>query len=408
MRILQVVGIYGNAGGVENHTYDIAAALERAGHTCAIAYASAGLDLHHVEGRSEYQIPGLTDRGWRGNPAVAERLAAVVDMEQPDVAYVHTFLEFEAAKLILRRLPTVFFSHTHDLYCPAGSKYLQRTDSVCPYPAGAVCFVQAFLERCQSRRPKALAQNYLQMQRMQRWAQQVDVLQVNSEDMRGRLVATGFPPSSIAVVPTHVRIPVTVAPTPPAHLDPTVLFAGRLTPHKGLRYLIEAMRLSRVPYRLAVAGEGYATNDAVALAQQLGVASRVEFLGWAGPEKMVAIYDACAMVVVPSVWPEPFCLVGREAMGHAKPVVAFNLGGNPDWLEHGVTGFLVPPKDVRGLADRIDQVLGDPNLSQRMGLAGRSTALRLYGLEQHVPQVVSLLERAIQRRAVNSLGEVYG
>ena len=91
-------------------------------------------------------------------------------------------------------------------------------------------------------------------------------------------------------------------------------------------------------------------------------------------------------------------MVGPEAMAHAKPVVAFDVGGIPDWLEHGVTGYLVPSRDVRQLAERIDQLLAKPELAQRMGRAGRAKALQLCGMEKHLSQLVPLLERAIQQR----------
>jgi glycosyltransferase involved in cell wall biosynthesis len=261
--------------------------------------------------------------------------------------------------------------------------------------------VQAFLERCQPRRPGPLARNFVQMRRMQEWARNVEVLQVDSRDMKERLVTAGYNPDRIVILPTAVRMPAEPPAVGPGPLPgPQVLFAGRLTPQKGLRYLLEAVRMSRVPYRLIVAGEGPDAAGSRALAGRLGLADRVDFVGWRSLEQMEGLYAACALVVVPSVWPEPFGMVGPEAMGHAKPVVASAVGGIPDWLEDGVTGFLVPPGDVRALAGRIDRLLEDGDLAHRMGEAGRAKALRLYGQEVHVRTLVGLLERAVRERAV--------
>jgi glycosyltransferase involved in cell wall biosynthesis len=392
--------MYGRAGGAENHTYDLAAAFERGGHACIVVYGGAGLDLYHVEGRPEHHIAGLTSKALLPAGTAARALRAVLEKERPDVAYVHTSMEPGTAALLARALPVVFFAHTHDLYCPAGSKHLQRSDRVCPHAAGPVCFVQAFLERCQPRRPGSLARNFVQMRRMQEWARNVEVLQVDSRDMRERLVAAGYHSDRIAVLPTAVRIPA----EPPAggpgpRPGPRVLFAGRLTPQKGLRYLLEAARISRIHYRLIVAGEGPDVGSSRALAKRLGVAARVDFVGWRSREQMDLLYGACDLVVVPSVWPEPFGMVGPEAMGHAKPVVAFDVGGIPDWLEDGVTGFLVSPRDVRALSDHIDRLLEERDLGRRMGEAGRARALRLYGQDGHVRTLVELLERAIRERS---------
>lgn len=400
MRILQIVGLYGRAGGIETHIIDLTEALEHAGHRCAVVYGAPGLDLFQVRGRPEYHIPELIRTSLRSDGVAARRLGAILDKERPDVAHVHTFIEPRAADFLARNIATVFFAHTHDLYCPAGSKHLQRTNRACPHTAGPICFVQAFVERCQSRRPRVLVEHFIRMRRMQEWARNVEVLQVDSRDMKKRLVTAGYDPDHIAVLPTAVRIPAGLpAGGPGPRPGPRVLFAGRLTPQKGLRYLLEAVRMSRVPYRLIVAGDGPDAAGSRALAGGLGLADRVDFVGWRSPEQIDDLYAACALVVVPSVWPEPFGMVGPEAMGHAKPVVAFAVGGIPDWLEDGVTGFLVPPRDVRALAGRIDRLLEDGDLAHRMGEAGRAKALRLYGQEEHVRTLVGLLERAVRERA---------
>ncbi len=398
MRILQVGNWAGGGGGIQQYIHDSSVAMSTAGHTVIIASDGPGLGFHQHEAWREYPITGLAYSGKASNPEAVRRLQEILHREKPDVAYVHNILHPKVATELVNSLPTVFIHYTHDLYCPAGSKLLQRSGRICPYPAGAICFIQAFLERCQSRRPNVLVQNYLRMQRAQLWARHVNRIIVSSIDMKERLLVEGFKADQIVVLPLPVRIPKTIPSTPPTSQPPFVLFTGRLTPHKGLRYLIHAMRLSRLPYRLVVAGEGYEAPKIRALAQRMGVASRVDFLGWISREKVASLYDACAVAVVTSIWPEPFGLVGPEAMAHAKPVVAFNVGGIPDWLEHGVTGYLVPSRDVRQLAERIEQLLAEPELAQRMGRAGREKAFQLWGMEKHLNQLVLLLEHAIQQR----------
>jgi glycosyltransferase involved in cell wall biosynthesis len=332
------------------------------------------------------------------SPAVRARVRRLLGRERPDAAYVHHFLHPGAAAELLRSVPTVFFHHTHDLYCPAGSKLLQRSDRVCPYPAGLSCIAQAFRERCHSRRPLKLAQSFVRMRRARRWARRVDGIVVDTRHMKERLVAEGFAADRIAVLPTPVRIPERVTWERPPEREPRVLFGGRLTPHKGLRYLLEAMTFGPVRYRLVVAGDGYGAAPLRALAARLGLSDRVEFVGWQSREALDALYAASDVVVVPSVWPEPFGMIGPEAMAHARPVVAFDVGGISDWLEDGRTGFLVPPTQVRALAGRIEALLRDAALARAMGLAGRERAMRLYGHARHAAELCALLEAVVERR----------
>ena len=74
------------------------------------------------------------------------------------------------------------------------------------------------------------------------------------------------------------------------------------------------------------------------------------------------------MLVVPSLWPEPFGLVGLEAARHRLPVAAFAVGGIPDWLRPGVNGYLAPgdPPTPGGLADAIIACLKDPETHARL------------------------------------------
>lgn len=396
MRILQVGNWAGGGGGIQQYIHDSSVALSSAGHTVIIASDGSGSGFHQHEVWREYPIAGLAYSGKASNPEAVRRLRGVLHWEKPDVAYVHNILHPKVATELVNSLPTVFIHHTHDLYCPAGSKLLQRSGRICPYPAGAICFIQAFLERCQSRRPNVMVQNYLRMQRAQLWARHINRIIVSSVDMKERLLAEGFKADQIAVLPYPVPIPKTIPSTPLTSQPPFVLFVGRIVPQKGLSYLLQAMRLSCRPYRLAVHGDGYEASKTYTLARRLGLAHRVNFLGWTDKEKLMALYKSCALLVVPSVWPEPFGMVGPEAMAHAKPVVAFDVGGIRDWLEHGVTGYLVPSRDIRQLAERIEQLLAEPELAQRMGRAGREKAFRLYGMEKHLNQLVLLLEHAIQ------------
>ena len=76
------------------------------------------------------------------------------------------------------------------------------------------------------------------------------------------------------------------------------------------------------------------------------------------------------LVAVPSIWDEPFGLVGLEAMAHSLPVVAFDVGGISEWLTGGETGLLVPRRDTHAFARALDALLRDSERAREMGAAG--------------------------------------
>ena len=134
-------------------------------------------------------------------------------------------------------------------------------------------------------------------------------------------------------------------------------------------------------------GEGSYLENCKQLADQLGISDRVSFPGWVPHEKLDDYYRSARMLVVPSRWPEPFGMVGIEAMARGRPVVAFANGGIPDWLDHGKTGFLVPPTDTKLMASRIQELLDDTSLAARMGQEGATHVQNSFSHQAFLDQI---------------------
>jgi glycosyltransferase involved in cell wall biosynthesis len=166
-----------------------------------------------------------------------------------------------------------------------------------------------------------------------------------------------------------------------------VLFVGRLTPHKGVDRLIQALPDGAT---LSVAGsEGHdpklPERDYPQLLRRLAAGRAVRFAGPVADAELPMLYRRARVFVLPSV--EETCygrpvaiseLLGLtllEAMASGTPVVASRLGGLPEVVRHGETGFLVTPGNVEELRGRVAQLLRDPALAQRMGDRGRELVL---------------------------------
>jgi glycosyltransferase involved in cell wall biosynthesis len=185
-------------------------------------------------------------------------------------------------------------------------------------------------------------------------------------DELGRM---GVPRSSIVVIPSGVNTEL-FAPTGPSAPRPRgqrhrVLSVGRMVERKGFADLIEALR--RVPdAELVIVGgppadrlDGDAEVGRLrALAEEHKVADRVRLLGSVPREDMAGWYRS-ADVVACTPWYEPFGLTPLEAMACGVPVVAYAVGGLAESVIDGVTGTLVQPRDIRGLATALRNVLGD-------------------------------------------------
>jgi glycosyltransferase involved in cell wall biosynthesis len=164
-----------------------------------------------------------------------------------------------------------------------------------------------------------------------------------------------------------------------------ILVAGRLHPEKGYEYLFDAIRIlkekSRHPFVLLVAGKGPLEEKYREHTRRLGVEGLVRFMGFRNdlPDLMMA----ADLLVLPSV-AEAFGLVLAEALYLGVPVVATQVGGIPEIVDHGADGILVPPANAPALADALLDVLSDETYRTRIAGAGRAKVIRKFSFERMV------------------------
>jgi glycosyltransferase involved in cell wall biosynthesis len=174
-----------------------------------------------------------------------------------------------------------------------------------------------------------------------------------------------------------------------------ILFVGKLFYYKGVRYLLEAFsKLASDEVCLMVVGDGAERPNLTSMARRLGISNRVYFLGTIPDSLLPSTYALANLVVLPSISRrEAFGMVILEAMASGKPVVASAIPGVSDVVDHGKTGYLVPPRDPERLSKAIDSVLQNPSNAARMGEEARVTARLRYDWEQVYSSYVSIYER---------------
>jgi glycosyltransferase involved in cell wall biosynthesis len=198
----------------------------------------------------------------------------------------------------------------------------------------------------------------------------------------------GAPPSRTRVVYGGAD-PVRFSPDPEV-VRQGVLFVGRLTPHKGIDRLIEAMPETAQLRVVGSAGHDLARPESgyPELLRRLAARRRVEFLGAVPDSDLPALYHGAQVLALPSVHltcygrqvavSELLGLVAIEAMASGTPVVASRLGGLPEVIEHGVTGFLFEPGNTEELRARLAEVLGDRLLAEQLGRNARERVLERF------------------------------
>ncbi len=225
-----------------------------------------------------------------------------------------------------------------------------------------------------------------------------------TDDCRQHALRAGAPAEKVHLVfnGTDLRrfSPAPGGKTVDPRFGPQMVFACRqLFPRKGIRFLIEAAAqlAPRFPaLRVVVAGDGFERPELIKLAESLGIADRVTFLGWVPNSELPPYYRAAAISVIPSL-EEGFGIPAAEAMGCETPVVASDAGGLPEVVEHGVTGLIVPRGDSTALAEAMGRLLGDPALRAQMGRAGRERSLRLFDWDRTAEQLERIYAQVMAR-----------
>ncbi len=318
--------------------------------------------------------------------AVADELAR----DRPDVVVTASVFDTAVLDAVRTAAPRwIVRIHDHRAFCPTGDRVFPQFDGTCAAAMGSACRRSTVVRGCvHGPRPSSFRRIASREALRERMARADGVL-VSSEHMQATCASNGIAPGRIAVTPPPLP-DCAYAGTPAARpRTATLLFASRLTPRKGLRSLLGA--LARIAHgerpRLVVAGEGESEErDARAQAERDDVA--VEWRGKLGAAQLRDAIDDADAVAVPSLWPEPFGLVGIEAQARGRPAVAYRVGGIGDWIDGA--GIAVPRGDEAALAAAIRRILDERTWSG-FAAAARSRA-ETYRLDAHVDRLLHIFE----------------
>jgi glycosyltransferase involved in cell wall biosynthesis len=214
----------------------------------------------------------------------------------------------------------------------------------------------------------------------------------------------GLPAEKLVVIYNGVALPTDPLPSRREartglglpHDGPVIGAVTRLDPVKGVDSLIRA--LAKVSGGiLVIIGDGPERATLEALANDLGVAGRIR---WVGHRRDVpCLLPALDVLVQPSLH-EGLPNAILEAMAARLPVVATAVGGTPEVVVDGVTGMLVPPRDPQALAAAVTALLRDPDLRRKMGRAGREQVERRFSIEETVRRTEELYATLLQDKGV--------
>ena len=405
MRIMLATDCYPPplVGGRDLQVQMLARELSRRGHDvevitlAGIAGARTETDgdilVHRMAGWSRilsrfYANPDQPFHPTIPDPGLVHSLADLVRQRRPEVVHSHSWMLHSVLPFLpSRQTRLVVTMHEYSLVCPKGT-FVYR-DGVCDGPSFGKC-VRCASGQYGAIRSVALTTGLALTRGLRRRVDRYLAVSTAVAMACSSLAAGGQRPIDVIppFLPDDCFQP--AGADRPAFVPATgdyVMFAGALSPHKGVDVLLEAYEELDPAVPLVLVGLRHKDTphhfpDGVIVVENVPHSDVMR--AWAH----------CAVAVVPSRWPEPFGLVAIEAMATGRPVVASSVGGLPDIVLDGVTGILVPPGDVGALRASILQLLADPERRTRMGQAGRQRAAS-YSASAVVPQIERVYEEVI-------------
>lgn len=166
-----------------------------------------------------------------------------------------------------------------------------------------------------------------------------------------------------------------------------------MIPEKGIAELLETARIlvsTNVPVHFVLVGEGAYREQFMKDAAAMGLAEHITWTGLVQDPFGEGVYDVADIVCQLSKWEELFGWMIAEAMAYAKPIVATRVGGIPELVDDGVSGFLVERGDHNAAAAKLGRLANDPELRKKMGEAGQQIVSERFNLRHNVAQLLKL------------------
>jgi len=388
MRICIVHNSYGKFSGEEAAVGAQREILEVHGHrVCLFQKDSTGLNRMFL-GKSRAFFSGIY------NARSRREIANLIREHHPNLVHIHNLYPWISPSILpechAAGVPVVMTVHNYRLICPNGLHMPKGRHQICERCCGGREY-WCVLRNCEREYFKSLgyALRTYAARRLRFFTDNVTLFVCLTDFQRRRLLAEGYPPGRLRVLPNMCPSSTNASSDAPDS-GAFVGYVGRISPEKGMELLLAAaMRLPKIAFRLA--GDHHTMRHLLQKSSD-----NVSFLGGLDKPALSEFYGQSRLLVLCSTCFEGFPMTILEAMVHNRPVVAPRIGGIPEIVDDGQTGLLFAPGNASELAEKIQYLWDRPNLCRQMGHSGRQKALREYSAERHYDSLLATYEEAIQ------------
>ena len=384
MRVAHLLNNYEWVGGIETYVLNLVPQL----HSCGIEQAVVCNRVGDVAPPQATII---------NNSKKQRETTFELTQFKPDLVHVHNIFDLKLLDHIINKYPVVFTTHGFQLICPAQDFYLEKPRDICQAIAGPKCLTTSLRHRCLSLRPNHAIRTY----RFSQWAlknkKKIAHLISPCRYAANRHIQAGFNEGQVSTVPYFCELEPLDQPRKNP-LQPTITFLGRITAYKGADIFLKILAGLPSEVRGLLIGNLNDKNRAwlKQLSRSLGVQDRLELRPWIPRSEIRKVFEETSVFIFPSIWPETLGIVGLESLSCGVPVVAFDIGGAREWCFDGETGFRAERKNSEQAISHVQKILGDGDLSMRMGRNGIKLVRDKFSIEVHLKALTDIYSGVTQ------------
>ncbi|MBF0478619.1 MAG: GT4 family glycosyltransferase PelF [Candidatus Omnitrophica bacterium] len=374
MRILQILPEL-NVGGVETGTVDFAKYLVQHGHA-SIVISNGGLLVKRLvdEGSKHYQLP-VHEKNPIRMFFMIKKLRQIILDEKVDIVHARSRIPGWIAYFASKKTPATFITTCHGFYKNPWYSKIMGWSKLVIVPSRVI------------------------------GRHMIDTYKVPADNIR--CIPRSVDQDRFSQFKHEIKI----------KTNPVIAVVGRLTPIKGHTFFIKAMsKVLRVyPYaKIWIIGDAPANkqeykNEVILLIKRLGIGSQVEFLG--NRQDVPELLSQVDVLVVPSITQESFGRTIIEAQAVGVPVVATEVGGVVDIIEHERNGLMIPAKDIDAMVAAVNRLLKDRELCERMTAEAKKKIDQEYTLEKMAVRTLAVYDEILGMKNIlvikfSSMGDV--
>ncbi|MFP4458246.1 MAG: glycosyltransferase [Candidatus Zixiibacteriota bacterium] len=406
MRILFANTLHFRHGGPSVHTFDLVELLRNAGHSAEIFSMKHERNLESEIAEyfpSKIDYPALLEEGGLKNSLKVlsrtfysresqKNFEALLDHYKPDIVHLQNYLHHLTPSIIRparkRGIPVFWTLHDSVLVCPNTNLFNDRLHGPCTKCDSTFKrLINPIINKCKkdSRAAsfiaslEALSFQIIGLEKM------IDFFISPSKFLIGQLNKMGFQRRNIYYIPNFSNFPSKDTP-----IGDYVLYFGRIENAKGIFDLIEAVESIQNDISLIIAGGGSKQGEIIE-------SDRIHYIGHLGKDELIDAISNSRFTVMPSICYENAPLTVAESMLLSKPVIGSDIGGIPELISHGETGYIFEPGNTKELSGYIKKLWNSPNLVKRMGKRGRTIASVRHSPQKYLNELMKLYKNSREK-----------